>query len=101
MGKIRELGTEVSEAIIDNAVVMPVLNQINLNNANGEMVNGLLKDLPMLKMIAVSNNIRDMIFISKLKSFLQPLKDIPKGKIKKKLQKLISLKNIVERLVKI
>ena len=88
MGKIRELGTEVSEAIIDNAVVMPVLNQINLNNANGEMVNGLLKDLPMLKMIAVSNNIRDMIFISKLKSFLQPLKDIPKGKIKKEITKI-------------
>ena len=88
MGKVRELGTEVSEAIIDNAVVMPVLNQINLNNANGEMVNGLLKDLPMLKMIAVSNNIRDMIFISKLKSFLQPLKDIPKGKIKKEITKI-------------
>ena len=88
MGKIRELGTEVSEAIIDNAVVMPVLNQINLNNANREMVNGLLKDLPMLKMIAASNNIRDMIFISKLKNFLQPLKDIPKGKIKKEITKI-------------
>lgn len=88
MGKIRELGTEVSEAIIDNAVVTSVLNQINLNNAKGEMVNGLLKDLPMLKMIAVSNNIRDMIFISKLKSFLQPLKDIPKGKIKKEITKI-------------
>ena len=88
MCKIRELGTEVSEAIIDNAVVMPVLNQINLNNANREMVNGLLKDLPMLKMIAVSNNIRDMIFISKLKNFLQPLKDIPKGKIKKEITKI-------------
>ena len=101
MGKIRELGTEVSEAIIDNAVVMPVLNQINLNNSNGEMVNGLLKDLPILKMIAVSNNIRDMIFISKLKSFLQPLKDIPKGKIKKEITKIDKSKNIVERLVKI
>ena len=88
MGKIRELGTEVSEAIIDNAVVMPVLNQINLNNANGEMVNGLLKDLPMLKMIPISNNIRDMIFISKLKSFLQPLEGISKSKIKKEITKI-------------
>lgn len=88
MGKIRELGTEVSEAIIDNAVVMPVLNQINLNNANGEMVNGLLKDLPMLKMIAISNDIRDMIFISKLKSFLQPLEGISKSKIKKEITKI-------------
>jgi hypothetical protein len=40
VGKIRELGTEVSEAIIDNAVVMPVLNQINLNNANFSSISG-------------------------------------------------------------
>lgn len=88
MGNIRELGTEVSEAVIDNAVMVPVLNQINFNNINGEMVDDLLKDLPMLKMIAISNNIRDMIFISKLKSFLQPLEGISKSKIKKEITKI-------------
>lgn len=31
------------------------------------MVSGLLKDLPIIKMLAISNNVRDMIFISKLK----------------------------------
>ena len=88
MGKIRELGTEISEVIIDNAIIMPALNQINFNNTSREMVSGLLKDLPIIKMLAISNNVRDMIFISKLKSFLQPLKDIPKGKIKKEITKI-------------
>ena len=88
MGNIRELGTEVSEAVIDNAVMVPVLNQISFNNINGETVDDLLKDLPMLKMIAISNNIRDMIFISKLKSFLQPLEGISKSKIKKEITKI-------------
>lgn len=88
MGKIRELGTEVSEVVIDNAIIVPVLNQINFNNTNGEMADNLLKDLPILKMIAISNNIRDMIFISKLKSFLQPLEGISKSKIKKEITKI-------------
>ena len=40
MGKIRELGTEISEVIIDNAIIMPALNQINFNNTSREMVSG-------------------------------------------------------------
>ena len=88
MGKIRELGTEISEVIIDNAIIMPALNQINFNNTSREMVSGLLKDLPIIKMLAISNNVRDMIFISKLKSFLQPLNDISKSKIKKEITKI-------------
>ena len=88
MGKIRELGTEISEVIIDNAIIMPALNQINFNNTSREMVSGLLKALPIIKMLAISNNVRDMIFISKLKSFLQPLNDISKSKIKKEITKI-------------
>lgn len=94
MGKIRELGTEISEVIIDNAIIMPALNQINFNNTSREMVSGLLKDLPIIKMLAISNNVRDMIFISKLKSFLQPLNDISKSKIKKEITKIDKSKKI-------
>ena len=71
MDKIKDLGLEVVEVIVDNREFSEAI-----------------KDFPILRTISAANDIRNAIFISKLKSFLKPLKDIPKEKIKNEISKI-------------
>lgn len=71
MDKIKDLGLEFGEIIVDNREFSEAI-----------------KDFPILRTISAANDIRNAIFISKLKSFLKPLKDIPKEKIKNEISKI-------------
>ena len=71
MDKIKDLGLEFGEIIVDNREFSEAI-----------------KDFPILRTISVANDIRNIIFISKLESFLKSLEDIPKEKIKNEILKI-------------
>ena len=70
MGKLADLGIEVGEAVIDNVAVSSILETIGDHDLKSVPID-LLKDLPILRALAVSCSIRDIVFMSKLKSFLR------------------------------
>ena len=87
MGKLADLGIEVSEAVIDNVAVSSILETIGDHDLKSVPID-LLKDLPILRTLAVSCSIRDIVFMSKLKSFLRSLDDLPKDKIRHEIEKI-------------
>ena len=87
MGKLADLGIEVGEAVIDNVAVSSILETIGDHDLKSVPID-LLKDLPILRTLAVSCSIRDIVFMSKLKSFLRSLDDLPKDKIRHEIEKI-------------